>query len=79
MQTGIATAIFLTAVVLTLFLYYLRFIKKEDSVEFVEKHSTLVTLTLATVIFFGTLLLGVKVALLLLAFGILFFMLLVGS
>jgi hypothetical protein len=79
MQTGIATAIFLTAVVLTLCLYYLRFIKKEDSVEFVEKHSTLVTLTLATVIFFGTLLLGVKVALLLLAFGILFFMLLVGS
>ena len=79
MQTGIATAIFLTAVVLTLFLYYLRFIKKEDSVEFVEKHTIFVTSTLASAIFFGTLLLGLKVALLLLAFGILFFMLLVGS
>jgi len=79
MQTGIATAIFLTAVALTLFLYYLRFIKKEDSVEFVEKHTIFVTSTLATVIFFGTLLLGVKVALLLLAFAILFFLLLAGS
>jgi hypothetical protein len=79
MQTGIATAIFLTAVVLTLFLYYLRFIRKEDSVDFVERHAALVSLMLAVMIFFGTLLAGIKIALLLLAFAILFFMLLVGS
>lgn len=79
MQTGIATAIFLTAVVLTLFLYYLRFIRKEDSIEFVEKHTILVSSTLAAVIFFGTLLVGVKVVFLILAFIILFFLLLSGS
>ena len=78
MQTGIATAIFLTAVVITLFIYHLRFNRKESSVEFVEKHTFLVSSTLAAVIFFGTLLMGVKVALLILAFAFLFFLLLAG-
>ena len=79
MQTGIATAIFLTAVVLTLFLYHLRFIRKEGSVEFVEKHTFIVSSMLAAVIFLGTLLMGVKVALLVLAFAVLFFLLLAGN
>jgi hypothetical protein len=77
MQTGIATAIFLTSVVLTLFLYYYKIVRKKDAAESVEKHTFLVSSTLAAIIFFGTLLIGVNIVLFFLAFAFLFFLLLV--
>lgn len=78
MRTGIATAIFLVAVSLTLFVYYYKFTRKGDAVEFVERHTMLVSSLLAAVVFFGTLILGTKIALLLLAFVFLFFLLLIN-
>jgi hypothetical protein len=78
MRTGIATAIFLVAVSLTLFLYYYKFVRKGDAVEFVENHTILASSMLAAVVFFGTIIFGVKIALLLLAFTFLFFLLLIN-
>ena len=76
MRLGIAIAIFLVSVALTLLLYYFHFIRKGDALDFIESYTTFVLSTLAVLIFLGILLLGIKATLLFLAFLLLYSMLL---
>jgi hypothetical protein len=76
MRTGIAAAIFLVSVALTLLLYYFHFIRKGGALEFIESHTTFVLSSLAVLIFLGILLLGIKATLLFLAFLLLYYILL---
>jgi hypothetical protein len=78
MRTGIATAIFLVSVALTLFLYYYLFVRKGDVLKFVESHTSLVLFLLSVSIFVVTLILGFKVMLLFLAFLLLYYLLLLN-
>jgi hypothetical protein len=78
MNTGIATAIFLVSVVLTLTLYYIKFIRKVDPIEFVENNSLIITGLLTGFVFIGTLTVGFNIIFLLLAFFLLFFLLFIN-
>ena len=78
MGLGVAIAIFLVSVALTLLLYYFHFIRKGDALEFIESHPSLVLCSLAVSIFFVTLLFGIKVMLLFLAFLFLYYFLLLN-
>jgi|GEM_PF-4406676 len=77
MRTGIATAIFLVSVCLTLILYYLKFIRKGDPADFIENNSMFIAGSLAGLVFIGTLTVGFNIVFLLLAFLLLFFLLLI--
>lgn len=76
MRLGVANAIFLVSVVLTLLLYYFHFIRKGGALEFIESYITFVLSSLAVLIFLGILLLGIKATLLFLAFLLLYYILL---
>jgi hypothetical protein len=78
MRTGIATAIFLVSVTLTLFLYYYLFVRKGDALKFIESNTSLVLYTLTALIFFVTLIFGIKIMLLFLAFLFLYYFLLLN-
>ena len=78
MKTGIATAIFLATVICTLILYYIKFGRKEDPLEFLEEHSLAITILLAFFVFTIFLALGFKAVLLFLAFFLLYFLLLLS-
>ncbi len=79
MKTGIATTIFLLTVFLTTLLYYLKFVRKEDPVDFIARKSFFITASLTGVVFFGFLLFGFNIVLLFLEFLLLFFLLLTDS
>ena len=78
MQTGIATTIFLVSVVLTLVLYYLRFVREDDPIDFIESNTAAITGTLAVLVIIGIVALGFNIVFLLLAFFLLFFLLLLN-
>ena len=78
MKTGIGSAIFLASVVCTLAVYYIKFGRKEDPIEFLERKSLLVIILLAFFVFPVTLAFGFKIVLLALAFLTLLFLLLVS-
>ena len=78
MKTGIATAIFLLSVVLTLLLFYLKFDRKGDSAEFVKKKTITIANLLAALVFIGTLTVGFNIVFLFLAFALLFCLLLIN-
>lgn len=76
MKTGIATALFLLSVFLTILLYYLKFVRKEDPDDFIARKPMLITGSLTGAVFFCFLLFGFNIVLLFLAFILLFFLLL---
>jgi hypothetical protein len=78
MKTGIGSAIFLATVVFTLALYYIKYGRKEDPIEFLENNSLLITILLAFFVFTVALVFGFKIVLLSLAFMLLFFLLLIN-
>ncbi len=79
MKTGIASAIFLASVVFTLVLYYIKFGRKDDPIEFLENNSLTITILLSLYVFTVALAFGFKIVLLTLAFLFLFFLLLINN